>query len=274
MAGRAIARDDARMANGKVRTTLSDTGVRTIALDDPDRRNALSFELLDDLIGALDEARDDAATRCVVVASTHRSVFCAGGDLSAFGDEAPIIAKHVDNDRFPRLFRSFGQLGKPSVCAVNGHALAGGLGVALACDLIVARESASFGAPEINVGVFPFMLMALLYRNLPRKRVNELMLLGERVTAAEAHAIGFVNRVVPDGEDFDAAVAEWADRLAAKSPVLMRLGKDAMRRQDDMPYDDALDYLQSQLTLAFATQDAKEGLTAFLEKREPAWTGR
>ncbi|TML97502.1 MAG: enoyl-CoA hydratase/isomerase family protein [Actinobacteria bacterium] len=245
------------MANGKVRTTLSDTGVRTIALDDPDKRNALSIELLDELIAALEEARDDA-TRCVVITSTHPKVFCAGGNLAAFGDDAPVIAKHVANDRFPTLFR---------------HALAGGLGVALACDLIVARESASFGAPEINVGVFPFMLMALLYRNLPRKRVNELMLLGERVTAAEAHTIGFVNRVVPDGEDFDAAVSEWADRLAAKSPVLMRLGKDAMRRQDDMPYDDALDYLQSQLTLAFATQDAKEGLTAFLEKREPAWTG-
>lgn len=258
----------------KVRSELAHTGVRTIALDDPDKRNALSLELLDDLISALGEARTDPGTRCVVLASTHPKVFCAGGNLAAFGDDASIIEKHIANDRFPLLFRLFGELGKPSICAVGGHALAGGFGLALACDLIVARESASFGTPEINVGIFPFMLMALLYRNLPRKRVNQLMLLGERVAAREAKELGFVNRVVPDEEDFDAAVMEWAERLASKSPVLMRFGKDAMHRQDGMLYDDALGYLQAQLSLALATDDAREGLTAFLEKREPSWTGR
>jgi enoyl-CoA hydratase/carnithine racemase len=257
----------------KVRVEVSDSGVRTIALDDPDKRNALSLELLDDLIGGLQDARGDPDTRCVVLASTHPKVFCAGGNLAAFGDDASIVDKHVANDRFPRLFRLFGELGKPSICAAGGHALAGGFGLALACDLIVARESATFGTPEINVGIFPFMLMALLYRNLPRKRVNELMLLGERLPAREARALGFVNRVVPDGEDFAAAVMEWAERLAAKSPILMRFGKDAMRRHDGMAYDDALDYLQAQLSLAFATDDAREGLTAFMEKREPRWTG-
>jgi enoyl-CoA hydratase/carnithine racemase len=201
-------------------------------------------------------------------------VFCAGGNLAAFGDDASIVDKHIANDRFPRLFRLFGELGKPSICAVGGHALAGGFGLALACDLVVARESATFGTPEINVGIFPFMLMALLYRNLPRKRVNELMLLGERVSAREAREVGFVNRVVPVEEDFDAVVMEWAERLASKSPILMRFGKEAMRRQEGMLYDDALDYLQAQLSLAFATDDAREGLTAFLDKREPSWTGR
>jgi enoyl-CoA hydratase/carnithine racemase len=258
----------------KVRIDTTGSGVRTIALDNPDKRNALSLELLDDLIGALQDARADQHTRCVVLASTHPKVFCAGGNLAAFGDDASIVDKHVANDRFPLLFRQFGELGKPSICAVGGHALAGGFGLSLACDLIVARESATFGTPEINVGIFPFMLMALLYRNLPRKRVNELMLLGERLSAQEGRELGFVNRVVADGEDFDGVVTEWADRLAAKSPVLMRFGKDAMRRQDGMVYDDALDYLQAQLSLAFATEDAREGLTAFAEKREPRWSGR
>jgi len=262
------------VTHSKVRNTVSDTGVRTIALDDPDKRNALSLELLDDLIGALGSASSDPGTRCVVLASTHPKVFCAGGNLAAFGDDASIVDKHLANDRFPLLFKLLGELGKPSICAVGGHALAGGFGLTLACDLILARESATFGPPEINVGIFPFMLMALLYRNLPRKRVNQLMLLGERVSAHEAHELGFVNRVVPDGDDFDAAVMEWADRLASKSPVLMRFGKEAMHRQDGMHYDDALDYLQAQLSLAFATEDAREGLTAFLEKREPSWTGR
>jgi enoyl-CoA hydratase/carnithine racemase len=266
--------EDVSVSNGKVRITVSDAGVRTLALDDPDKRNALSLELLDELIGALEEARDDEATRCVVLTSTHPTVFCAGGNLAAFGDEEPLIAKHFGNDRFPRLFRLFGELGKPSICAANGHALAGGMGLALACDLIVARESARFGAPEINVGVFPFMLMALLYRNIPRKQVNELMLLGEQVSASEAKALGFVNRVVADDEDFATTIDDWANRLAAKSPILMRLGKDAVRRQEDMGYDDALDYLQSQLTLVLATHDAKEGVQAFLEKRTPVWAGR
>src|ERR671934_263307 len=123
-----------------------------------------------------------------------------------------------------------GGLGKPSLCAANGHVLAGALGLALACDLVVAREGARFGTPEINVGVFPFMIMALIYRNVGRKKATELLLLGEQVSAVEAERIGIVNRVVAPGE-FDAAVRDWAQRLAAKSPVLMRLGKDAMFRQ-------------------------------------------
>ena len=170
------------------------------------------------------------------------------------------------------VFRQLGQLGKPTVCAARGHVLAGALGIALACDLIVAGEGASFGTPEINVGAFPFMIMALIYRNVPRKKANEMLLLGERMDASEALAAGIVNRVVPDDE-LDETVADWAGRLAAKSPVIMRLGKEAMRRQLDMPLDDALDYLRAQLTLAMSTEDIVEGVTAFFEKRDPVWKG-
>jgi enoyl-CoA hydratase/carnithine racemase len=151
--------------------------------------------------------------------------------------------------------------------------LAGALGLALACDLIVAREGVRFGTPEINVGVFPFMIMALIYRNVGRKKTNELLLLGEQISAEEAERIGIVNRVVA-ADEFDAAVAEWAGKLAAKSPLLMKLGKDAMFRQQDMPLADALDYLRSQLALAFATEDIQEGVRAFMEKRDPVWQGR
>jgi enoyl-CoA hydratase/carnithine racemase len=151
--------------------------------------------------------------------------------------------------------------------------LAGALGVALACDLIIAKESTRFGTPEINVGVFPFMIMALIYRNVGRKKTNELLLLGEQISAAEAERIGIVNRVVPDAE-FDAAVADWAAKLAAKSPLLMRMGKAAMYRQQDMAFADALEYLHAQLSLAFSTDDIKEGVSAFMDKREPVWTGR
>ncbi|HLM51826.1 MAG TPA: enoyl-CoA hydratase-related protein [Solirubrobacteraceae bacterium] len=248
-------------------------GVATVALDQPDTRNALSDELLDDLLTAFAAARDDERVRCVVLTSTHESVFSAGGNLAGFAADVPLVHKHFGTERFPRLFRLIGELGKPTVCAANGHVLAGALGLALACDLIVAKETATFGTPEINVGVFPFMIMALIYRNVGRKKTNELLLLGERIDAREAERIGIVNRVVAHDE-FDAAVADWAGRLAAKSPVLMRLGKDAMYRQMDLAFADALDFLRSQLTIAFATEDIQEGVRAFFEKRSPEWTGR
>jgi enoyl-CoA hydratase len=248
-------------------------GVATIALDQPDTRNALSNELLGELIDAFEAARDDEQVRCVVLTSTHEKVFSAGASLDQFAADVALVHKHFGTERFPRLFRTIMQLGKPSICAANGHVLAGALGLALACDLIVAKDSASFGTPEINVGVFPFMIMALIYRNVPRKQANEMLLLGERLSAEEARAVGIVNRVVP-ADEFEAAVDEWAVKLAGKSPVLMKLGKDAMYRQLDMPLEDALDFLRAQLSVAFTTEDIQEGVKAFFEKREPQWTGR
>jgi enoyl-CoA hydratase/carnithine racemase len=256
----------------KVRYAAADR-VATITLDDPGTRNALSAELLDELIGAFARARDDEAVRCVVLASSHERTFSSGANLGGFGADAPLVARHDSSGRFVALFELLGRLGKPSIVKAGGHVLAGALGVALACDLIVASESASFGTPEIGVGAFPFMIMALIYRNVPRKKVNELLLLGERVDALEAQRIGIVNRVVPDSE-LDAAVAGWAARLAARSPLIMRLGKDAMYRQQDMALGDALDYLRAQLTIAQSTDDLVEGVAAFFDKREPRWTGR
>ncbi|MDX6716715.1 MAG: hypothetical protein QOH30_3273 [Baekduia sp.] len=251
----------------------AETGVATIALDHPETRNALSNEVLDDLLAAFTAARDDDAVRCVVLTSTHEKVFSSGGNLSGFAAEVPLIHKHFATERFPKLFQLIGELGKPSICAANGHVLAGGLGLALACDLVIAREGATFGTPEINVGVFPFMIMALIYRNVGRKKTNEMLLLGERIDAEEAQRIGIVNRVVP-AEEFEEAVQAWAVKLAGKSPVLMRLGKDAMYRQQDLPFVQALELLHHNLTLAFSTEDIQEGVAAFFEDRRPEWKGR
>ena len=256
----------------KVRYDAAD-GIATITLDDPDTRNSLSDELLGETIAAFERARDDEDVRCVVLASSHEKVFSSGGNLAGFAGDVPLVHKHFGSERFVGLFELIGQLGKPTICAARGHVLAGALGLALACDLIVASEGATFGTPEINVGVFPFMIMALIYRNVPRKKTNEMLLLGERIDAREAERLGIVNRVVP-GDEFDAAVREWAVKLAAKSPVLMRMGKDAMFRQQDMAFMEALDFLRSQLTIAMSTEDIKEGVSAFFEKREPAWKGR
>jgi enoyl-CoA hydratase len=261
---------DARL--GPVLYKVAD-GVATITLNEPATRNALSAELLGGLIAALERARDAQEVRCVVLASSHEKVFSSGANLGGFAGDVPLVRKHFASEQFVGLFKLIGALGKPVICAARGHVLAGALGIALACDLIVASEVATFGTPEINVGAFPFMIMALIYRNVPRKRANELLLLGERWSAQEALAAGIVNKVVP-AEEFDAAVAEWAAKLAAKSPLIMRLGKEAMRRQLDMPLEDALDYLRAQLTLALSTEDIVEGVTAFFEKRDPVWKGR
>jgi len=256
-----------------LRYDLSLAGVATVALDQPETRNALSDELLDELTSALEAARDDAGVRCVVLTSTHEQVFSSGGNLAAFAAQAPLVHKHSATERFPRLFRLLGELGKPTICAANGHVLAGALAIALACDLVIAREGVRFGTPEIDVGVFPFMVMALGYRNIPRKKCSELLLLGEQISAQEAERIGIVNRVVPS-EEFDGAVRGWAEKLASKSPVLMKLGKDAIFHQQDMALADALEYLRSQLTVALSTEDIREGVGAFFEKREPKWKGQ
>src|ERR671934_425716 len=248
-------------------------GVATVTLDDPDTRNSLSPQLLEELLTALRECRADDAARCLVLASSHERVFSSGANLGAFGTDAPISDRHAGPMRFIEVFKAIGELGKPTIVAANGHVLAGSLGIALACDLIIAKEGATFGTPEINVGLFPFMIMALIYRNVPRKKTNEMLLLGERLSAEEAREAGIVNRVVP-AEEFESTVADWAQKLASKSPVVMRLGKDAMWRQMDMPLMDALEYLCGQLTIELGTEDAIEGVTAFFEKREPEWKGR
>jgi enoyl-CoA hydratase/carnithine racemase len=209
----------------------------------------------------------------VVLTGAGDKVFCAGADLGGFAAETPLVEKHFASDLFLEFFSLMPKLGKPSLCAANGHVLAGGMGLALSCDLVIVREGARFGTPEINVGAFPYMIMALIYRNVPRKKVNEMMLLGEQISAEDAVACGLANKVVPVNE-FDDSVADWATRLASKSPVLMRLGHDAMYRQQDMAFEDALEMLRSQLSLTFSTEDIREGVSAFFEKRDPEWKGR
>ncbi|HXS34759.1 MAG TPA: enoyl-CoA hydratase/isomerase family protein [Solirubrobacterales bacterium] len=248
-------------------------GVATVTLNNPEKRNMLSGQMLSELVDAMKTARDSEDVRAVILTGAGDKVFCAGADLGGFAADVPLVAKHFATDLFLEYFRLMPRLGKPSLCAANGHVLAGGMGLALSCDLLIAKEGATFGTPEINVGAFPYMIMAIIYRNVPRKKVNEMMLLGERLSAEQAVEYGLANKVVPAGE-FDAAVADWATKLASKSPVLMRLGHDAMYRQQDMAVDDALDYLRSQLSLTFSTEDIVEGVSAFFEKRDPQWKGR
>jgi enoyl-CoA hydratase len=258
------------MTDQTVRYDVDEYGVASVVLDDPATRNALGDEMLDALLHALETAKADDAVRVVVLASSHERVFSSGGNLKAFADDRPAIVKYAGLDRFPRLFTLIGALGKPVICAAGGDVLAGAFGLALACDLVIAKESATFGCPEINVGAFPFMISALIYRNVDRMKANELMMMGDPITASQAREFGIVNRVVPDA-DFDDEVRRWARRVASKSPLLMRLGKDAINATRDLGLAEALDVLRAQLALAFTTEDLVEGVTAFREKREPQW---
>ena len=248
-------------------------GVATVTLNRPEQRNALSGQMLGELVDAMKRVREDDDVRAVVLTGAGEKVFCAGADLGGFAADAPLVEKHFSSDLFLEFFRLMPRLGKPSLCALNGHVLAGGMGLALSCDLLIAREGATFSTPEINVGAFPYMIMAIIYRNVPRKKVNEMMLLGEQISGEQAVEYGLANKVVP-ADEFDAAVSEWATKLASKSPVLMKIGHDAMYRQQDMALDEALEFLRSQLSLTFSTEDIQEGVQAFFEKREPEWKGR
>ncbi|MDT7707014.1 MAG: enoyl-CoA hydratase [Pseudonocardiales bacterium] len=261
------------MTTSRVGYETDDHGVAWLTLDHPDSRNALGDAMLDELLARFEAARADDAVRAVVVGSSHERVFSAGGDLKAFAGEMPTIEKYAGLERFPRLFLTIAELGKPVICAAGGDVLAGAFGLALACDLVIAREGVRFGCPEINIGVFPFMISALIYRNVDRMKANELMMLGDLISATEAHRLNIVNTVVP-AEEFDTTVREWAHRIAAKSPLLMRMGKNALAASRDMPLREALDALRSQLALAFTTEDIKEGVAAFREKRDPVWRMR
>jgi enoyl-CoA hydratase/carnithine racemase len=245
----------------------------TITLNRPEQRNPLGGGMLVDLVAAFRWAQQDAEVRVVVLTGAGEKAFCAGADLSSFNPDESEVQRHLGRHLFVDLFVLMTELGKPIVGRVNGHALAGGLGLAASCDLLVAADNATFGTPEINVGVWAMMIQAVLARNLHRKTLMEMLLLGDRFGADEALRIGLVNRVVPY-DQLDAAVDEVTGKLERKSPIVMRLGRDAFYRTQDMEFRAALEYLQAQLALVTLTEDTKEGVMAFFEKREPEFKGR
>ena len=247
--------------------------VATITLNRPEQRNPLSAGMLHDLVTAMRWCQGDDAVRVVVLTGAGDRAFCSGADLSGFQAGVPETERHRERHVFIDLFLLMSALGKPIVGRINGHALAGGMGLAGSCDLLVAVDTATFSTPEINVGVWPMMIQAVLARSLPRKVLLEMEMLGERWTATQMQALGFVNRVVTR-EQLDPTVAELTEKLAKKSPAVMRLGRDSFYRQQDMQFGPALDYLYGELLKVAMTEDSKEGVLAFFEKREPEFKGR
>ena len=247
--------------------------IARVTIDRPERRNAMSFGVMEGLRDSVAAAKADDGVRVLVLTGEGEKAFCAGADLGSGGIADGASAAHEGRGVLAEVFRDMGALGKPTIARVRGYALAGGFGLALACDFVVAADDAQFGTPEVNVGLWPYMITVPLVRSMPPKRVLELMMTGRRVDAAEAERIGFVTRVVPVDE-LDAAVDELSATLASKSPLILRWGRESFYRTLDMDPDDALAYLQAMLTITSASEDTAEGVAAFAEKRAPEWKGR
>lgn len=253
-----------------VRCELDDRGVATLTINRPQKRNSVSWATVRDLRAELAELSEHA--RVLVLTGAGEKAFCAGADLEGMAEGAGSAALHDARGELAGLFEDLWSLGVPTIARVRGYAMAGGMGLALACDLVVASDDAVFATPEINVGLWPYMATVPLVRSMPPKRALELMMTGRRVTAEEGERIGFVTRVVP-AHELDAEVDNLADELASKPPVAMRWGRESFYATWDLEADQALRALHPLLSLTAATDDAAEGMEAFKQKRPPRWRG-
>lgn len=246
--------------------------VATLTINREPVRNALSGEVVLGFLDRLREAGEDPEVRAVCITNAGDRVFCAGADLvGTLGAQEgePMAGPRT----YARLLKTMAAFPKPLVARVNGHCLAGGLGLMLSCDIVYARKDVYFQTPEVSVGIFPMMVGALLFRDIGRKAAMDMVLTGRKVFAPEAQGIGLVTRAV-ETDELDPLVQGTLASLAAKSPVGMRIGKEAFRAMGDMPLDNALDSLCEALGRVLRTEDAAEGMLAFLQKRPPVFKGR
>lgn len=248
-------------------------GVAAVTLNRPEARNALNRALVRELGDALARLDADPEARAIVLRGAGERAFCAGADLREMFREGPILEARARYAEMAAVLEAIPRMRTPVVAQVHGYALAGGCGLAAACDVVVAAEDAVFGLPEIRLGLLPLMVLAPIVRAASPKRVLELLLTGRELPAAEALEIGLVTRVVPRVE-LPATVDRIARGLADLSPATVALGKEAFYRSLDLPYAQALPYLRDLLTLVARSEDAQEGIAAYLEKRPPRWRGR
>lgn len=245
--------------------------VAFLTINREDRRNAISQKMILSFLDRLADLDQNDQIGAVCLTGAGDKAFCSGADLGV------TLAEHGGDPMsgpktYARLLKQMARCGKPLVARVNGPCLAGGMGLMLSCDVVIARNDAYFCTPEVNVGIFPMMVGALLYRNLPRKKAVDMVLTGRKIPAPKAERMGMITRAV-EPDQLDVEVEDTLKMLVSKSPIGTRIGKEAFRVMSDMPFDAAVDYLCEALGRVISTQDAVEGMTAFLQKRPPKFTG-
>ncbi len=239
--------------------------VATLTINRPEKRNSLSGEVIDLILERLDEAEQDNDIRAIVITGAGEKAFCSGADLGG-----GVGGSGTNN--YADMLKRIVAYPKPTVARVDGYCLAGGMGLMLACDIVIGSDRSVYGTPEVNVGLWPSMISALIFRNMLPKQALPMILMGERFGADKAMQMGFLSEVVP-AEELDGRVQAIAQNLAAKSPAGMKLGKASYNGMQNMPLNDALDYLSQELTKVASTKDAAEGIQAFMQKRKPNFTG-
>ena len=244
--------------------------VAYISINRPERHNALTWTAMDEVAEALGLAGSDAEVRVVVISAVGERSFCAGADLAGMTTGGDFASLHDGRGAMPRLMRQMWELGKPTIARVFGNCLAGGFGLALSCDFLIAADTSVFSTPEIDRGIWPYMITVPMRHSMPPKVALELLMTGRRVEADEALRLGFANRVVPM-DRLDAAVEELAATLASKAPTAMRLGRTSFYDTWDRPAGEVLPQLHAMLTVTASTDEAAEGIAAFMEKRDPVW---
>ena len=244
-------------------------GVAWMTINREAQRNSISLQTIDLFFEYLEKAEHDENVRVICVTGAGDKAFCSGADLAGASAEGGVTSAQ----NYANLMKRLSSYPKPVVARINGYCLAGGTGFMLSCDIVVAKKSAKFGTPEVNVGLWPMMIGALIFRNVPKKAAMEMILLGEKLSAAKALEMGLVTRVVPD-DRLDDEVNAILKNLAGKSPIGMKIGKLGFYEAADLPFEQALDILAGKLGEIASTEDAREGITAFLEKRPPKFTGR
>jgi enoyl-CoA hydratase/carnithine racemase len=251
-----------------------DGGSLWLTIDREGKRNSLSRDVLQGLLDGVRSATDDGDVTAVVVASAGDKVFSAGADLSVMSNDATGLEQHEARGLLKDLVVAMRTCPKPVVARVQGLCLAGGIGLAAGCDVVLAKETAQFGMPEVERGLWPFMVSALLTRHVSPKHAMDYMLTGERFDARTAQTMGLVSRVFP-AASFDADVTSYVDKVARAAPVAVRLGKQAWTAAAETgSLPAALEAMQAQLSLLTTTKDVAEGIAAFFEKRPPQWSGR
>ncbi len=245
-------------------------GTGWITINREARRNAINLAIIDLFLQYLSAAESDSKVKAVCITGSGDKAFCSGADLATSFEGKDYLA---GAKKYASLLKRMNTFPKPLIARVNGNCLAGGLGLMLACDIVYAHEDARFGTPELGVGLFPMMVAALVVRHCTRQKAMEMIYTGRLLSAAEAEQMGLVTRVVT-GAEFDHVIGDTLKAIASKAPMAMRIGRQALAAAQDMELNQALDFLCDRLGEVIATEDAREGLSAFMEKRKPVWKNR